>query len=1061
MLRSLLLIHILFLPFGALSQQLRDKIEFEHIAIPGTMSSAMVDDVVQDSLGMIWIAKLSLHRYDGKKFKSYSIIYPDSVPLNGKEITKLFWDSKKNRLLIGTRNHGLLQFRYEDNRVLKLPCASGTPIVNNIEQTSDGKIWIASFSSGLFALESDTLVRKFSLQQMMNPSALAVDGEDLWVSSSHKINVLRKGVVRRIISIGELTPDWKGVSRVSALLITREGVWAGTDRHGVVRFDPATLKSDRYFSPLVSPFFSAVSRFQKDKEGQIWILTKNNGIDLYDEKSDRHLHLVHNPGKNSSLSSDVCVSSLVDRQGIVWIGSAGALNKYDPNRIKFDVFNHDPNNPASLSDDNVRAIYEDDKGIVWLATADGFINLLDRKKRSSERIKVEVRGHQKFISPLYFCEIGNEMLVGSSEGLLVFDRARKRFGFYKPLEERTKGRTVRQLARDGNTIYIHCLGRLIVFDLDKKQIQNTEPLSNLTGVTFLSVDQEHNLWIGNLGGVSRFNPTDNSFQSIKIEPDKFRPDSSFFLVLAIEPKENEVWVNTFNTGIFILSHDDQGNYIVEKRLTTKDGLPDNTVYGSLTDNRSNVWLSTNSGLALYNHLEKEFITFGPNEGVQDVEFNRLAYFKNRRGEMYFGGINGINIFHPDSVDIRTSDPKPQIIGVSVFKNLSPEDSYENYFTFINSGKNPQLDYTEKNLKFDFFVADYHEPSRYEVFYRLQPLDGAWHKSENQNSAVYANLKPGDYTFEVKTKNSENKELLSSSSFTIQPPFWSTWWFISLATIGSFFIVIIVIKTRIASAEAEQKRLAQLLKMRTSEIEKSHEELENLNRKKDLIFSILSHDLRSPLTTLKGFLGMLIENVETITKDDLKKYSISIRNSVTNSLDLIDNTLYWSLSQTDSIQYNPTTVTLGTLFTKIKGLYQLTAEKKQIKLDIDDVNGISVLADENMLYVLLRNLVSNAIKFTSEGKTVSLTAAKNSHWVEIKITDEGIGMSELEISKIFTLDNPQVKRGTSSEKGTGLGLLLCKKFIEVNGGKLNIRSAEGEGSEFSVSLPIKNDDHSPK
>jgi ligand-binding sensor domain-containing protein len=845
MLRSLLLFLIFSMPFGAYAQQ-RDKVEFEHIPIPGTMTSAMVDDIVQDSLGMIWIGKLSLHRFDGKKFKSYSTIYPDSVPLNGKEITKLFWDSKKNRLLIGTRNHGLLQFRYEDNRIIKLPCSSGTPIINNIEQTSDGHVWIASFSSGLFALESDTLVRKFSLQQMMNPSALAVDGEDLWVSSSHKINVLRKGAIRRIISIDELTPDWKGVSRVSALLITREGVWAGTDRHGVVRFDPATLKSDRYFSPLISPFFSAVSRFQKDKQGLIWILTKNNGIDLYNEKSDSHLHLVHNPGKNSSLSSDVCVSSLVDRQGIVWIGSAGALNKYDRNRIKFDTFNQDPNDPASLSDDNVRGIYEADDGIVWLATADGFINLLDRQKRKSERIKVELPGYKKFISPLYFCPIGSQMLVGSSEGLLVFDQRSKRFDFYKPLEERTKGKTVRQLVRDGNTIYIHCLGRLIVFDLEKKQIQKTEPLNDLTGVTFLTVDKKHNLWMGNLGGVSRFNPADNSIERIKIEPDKFRPDSSFFLVLAIEPKENEVWVNTFNTGIFILSPDSNGDYQVEKRLTTKEGLPDNTVYGSITDNHDNVWLSTNSGLALYRQLKKEFVTFGTNEGIQDVEFNRLAYFKNNRGEMYFGGINGINIFHPDSVDLTTSDPKPQIIGVSVFKNLSTEDSYEKYFTFITPEKNPQLDHTEKNLKFEFFVADYHEPSRYEVFYRLQPLDGAWHKSENQNSPVYANLKPGQYTFEVKTKNSENKEILTSASFTIQPPFWSTWWFITLGTIGSFFIVIIVIKTRIASAEGEQKRLAQLLKVRTSEIEKSREELENLNRKKDLIFSILSHDLRSPL-----------------------------------------------------------------------------------------------------------------------------------------------------------------------------------------------------------------------
>jgi signal transduction histidine kinase/ligand-binding sensor domain-containing protein len=1055
MLKNILASVLLLIPFLGCSQSLRDKIEFEHIAIPGIMGSAMVDDIVQDSLGMIWIGKLHLHRYDGKKFRSYSTVYPDSVPLSGKEITKLFWDSKKNRLLIGTKNHGLLQFRYEDNRITKLPCSSGVPIVNNIEQTLDGRVWVASFSSGLFSLENDTLKRKFSLQQMMNPSAMAVDGEDLWISSNHKINVLRNGVVRRIISIDDLHPDWKGISRISALLITKKGVWAGTDRHGVLRFDHATLKFDKYFAPLLTPFFSSISRIQVDKDGRIWMLTKNNGIDVYDENLDRHIHLVHNPSYSASLSSDVCVSALIDHQGIVWIGSAGALNKYDRNRIKFDSFKHDPNDPGSLSDNNIRGLYESEDGIVWMATADGYLNLVDRKKRTSERIKVEVPGYKKFISPLYFCAVDNGMLLGSSAGVLRFDRASKRFSFFKPLEERTKGRTVRQIIRDGNTLYMQCLGNMIVFDLDKNEIRKSEDFLNyLQGVSFLTLDKDHNLWTGNLGGVSRFNPKNHTYQKIKIDPEKFRPDSSFFLVLSIEPRDKEVWVNTFNTGIFIISPDKKGNYSLKKRITTKEGLPDNTVYASLADKHDNTWLSTNSGLAFYNKTKQQITTYGPNEGVQDLEFNRLAYFYNKRGEMFFGGINGVNVFHPDSLDLKTSDPKPQIIGVSVFRNLSPEDSFEKYFTFINAEKNPAFDHSEKNLKFDFFVADYQEPNRYEVFYRLQPLDGNWNKSENQNSAVYANLKPGNYIFALKTITAENKELLTSVSFTIKPPFWSTWWFITLSTIGFFFLVIIVIQNRIASAEGEQKRLAHLLKIRTSEIEKSREELENLNRKKDLIFSILSHDLRSPLTTLKGFLGMLIENVETISKDDLKKYSISIRNSVTNSLDLIDNTLYWSLSQTNSIQYTPTTVKLGPLFTKIKGLYQLTADKKQIKLDIDDVNGLSINADENMLYVLLRNLVSNAIKFTSEGKTVSLHAIRNSHSVEIKIIDEGVGMSEMEISKIFTLDNPEVKRGTSSEKGTGLGLLLCKKFIEVNGGKLNIRSREGEGSEFVVIFPIK-------
>jgi len=1038
----------------AWSQKLPDNIAFEHISIPGTINSSLVDDIIQDSLGMIWVAKFMLHRYDGKKFKSYVTIFPDSIPLSGREITKLFWDSKKNRLLIGTRNRGLLQFRYEDNKITRLPCSStGIPIISNIAQAPDGRVWVSSFSSGLFSLERDTLVPKFSLQQINNPSALAINGEDLWVGASHNIYVIRKGGIRKIVSLENLSPEWRGVVRVSSLCFTKEGIWAGTERHGVLRFDPVTLRSSHQLSPLISPFFSTISRIEKDRDGLIWILTKNNGLAVYDPQRKKHLHIANDPANPSSLSGDVCTSILVDRQGIVWIGSSGTVNKYDRDQIKFESFKHEPSNPHSLSDDNIRGIYESDDGLIWIAAADGSINLLNRKTRIAEQIKVAIPGYPHFIIPLYFCEYDNTMLIATSHGVLQFDRYKKRFSFYKPLEKDTKGRNTRQLVKDGNMLYMICQKKIFIYQADKSSLRKMTTSDGIPDVSFITIDKDHYLWSGNLGDVSRYHAATNSLQKIKIDQEKFRPDSSFFLVLSIEPKDNEVWVNTFNTGIFILTAGPQGIYTVNRRITTKDGLPDNTVYASMADRNNNEWISTNNGLAFYDSKKNNIISFNVQEGIQDQEFNRLAFLRNRKGELFFGGINGLNVFHPDSLKQSLNEPKPQIIGVSTIINFSSQDSFGNYFTFINSTSPLELTHEEKNLKFDFFIADYSEPSRSEVLYRLEPLDATWNRSENQNAALYANLKPGHYTFSVKATNSDKKELISSVSFVINPPFWSTWWFVSFCVIGICFLIFALVKGRVAAAAAEQKRLQVLLTERTSEIEKSHEELENLNRKKDLIFSILSHDLRSPLTTLKGFLGMIIDNSESISKEELHKYAISIRNSVTNSLDLIDNTLYWSLSQTGTIQYNPVPVVLHPLFEKIKGLYQLTAEKKHIKLSINNVNGMAVFADENMIYVLLRNLVSNALKFTPDGKAVSIEAVKNNQWVEIKIRDEGIGMSEQEISKIFMLDNPQLKRGTASEKGTGLGLLLCKKFIEVNGGKLKIQSREGEGSEFTVSLPL--------
>jgi signal transduction histidine kinase len=244
-----------------------------------------------------------------------------------------------------------------------------------------------------------------------------------------------------------------------------------------------------------------------------------------------------------------------------------------------------------------------------------------------------------------------------------------------------------------------------------------------------------------------------------------------------------------------------------------------------------------------------------------------------------------------------------------------------------------------------------------------------------------------------------------------------------------------------------------LRIRTSEIEKSREELQILNQKKDLIFSILSHDLRSPLTTLKGFLGYIIDHAHELTRDELKKHAVSIRNSVTNSLDLIDNTLFWSLSQMGTIHYTPTNFSLPYLLEKLRGLYQLTADKKRIPLTINCREDILIYGDENMIYVTLRNLVSNALKFTTEGNPVTITCHSLNEHVQINVTDKGIGMSQDYLRKILSMDQPMLKKGTSNEKGTGLGLLLCKKFIEENRGELKITSVEHVGTTFTVILPM--------
>jgi signal transduction histidine kinase len=419
--------------------------------------------------------------------------------------------------------------------------------------------------------------------------------------------------------------------------------------------------------------------------------------------------------------------------------------------------------------------------------------------------------------------------------------------------------------------------------------------------------------------------------------------------------------------------------------------------------------------------------------------------------MILGGINGINIFHPKDIAIVDNHTAP------VITSLVISDPYtEDYqTTFVKASDNLSLSPDQNHITFNFTVPNYHEPRRFSIYYKLQGVDQQWREVQSDNSASYGNLKPGDYIFAVKAVSLGGDEIKTELAFVITPPLWRTWWFMLLSFVAVAFLVMTIIRSYVRRAQFDKQRLEDLLKIRTREIEHSREELRALNQKKDLIFSILSHDLRSPLTTLKGFLGILIDNSDFLSKDDIKKHAVNIRNSVTNSLDLIDNTLFWSLSQMGNIQYSPSAFQLKPVVEKVIGLYQLTAEKKMIRVSLKCEENIQVHADENMIYVTLRNIVSNAIKFTREGKAVSINCSLNHIYARIEIKDEGIGMSGDYLNKILSMEQPMIKKGTSNEKGTGLGLLLCKNFLEMNKGKLQITSEENIGTTFIVYLPVVN------
>ncbi len=240
------------------------------------------------------------------------------------------------------------------------------------------------------------------------------------------------------------------------------------------------------------------------------------------------------------------------------------------------------------------------------------------------------------------------------------------------------------------------------------------------------------------------------------------------------------------------------------------------------------------------------------------------------------------------------------------------------------------------------------------------------------------------------------------------------------------------------------------------LEESEERLKQLNGSKDKFFSIISHDLRSPFTSITGYSEVILDDIDDLSKEEIKEFAGSIHKSAKNIQNLLENLLQWSRMQTGGIKYNPSNINLSDVVEEIVDLYQVNAARKKITLINELDNEYPVKADKFMLNTVLRNLVSNSIKFTRKYGTISISATENTDKkeIEITVTDTGLGMSEEIKNKLFKIDEHVSTKGTEKEKGTGLGLILSKEFVEKHGGKIWVESELGIGSKFKFTIPTK-------
>ncbi len=232
-------------------------------------------------------------------------------------------------------------------------------------------------------------------------------------------------------------------------------------------------------------------------------------------------------------------------------------------------------------------------------------------------------------------------------------------------------------------------------------------------------------------------------------------------------------------------------------------------------------------------------------------------------------------------------------------------------------------------------------------------------------------------------------------------------------------------------------------------------LKELNEQKDKFFSILAHDLRTPFSGFVGISDIMSKEIDTMSINEIKDLSKTLNSASTATLKLLEDLLEWSRVQTNRIQYNPETVNLEQLIKKSVDVMTSTASGKGLNIRIQVNPDTDVLCDTNMIYNVLRNLISNSIKFTNNGGTITIKAKDNGTFTQVSVSDNGVGIQEKDIKDLFRIDKSFTTPGTNNEKGTGLGLILCKEFVEKNKGEIWVESSPGKGSTFNFSIPLNN------
>ena len=1098
--------------------------KFYSKTISDGLANNWINCFVQDRQGFIWIGTDDgLSRFDGYQFINFRHNPDDRNSIGDNSINALACDNQGN-IWISCSGSGLFKYspHYDTFEKKTFPDSKfGTLNISCLYKSSSGKIWIGTTTGELACFDP----------------------------LNNSIIVDNLGIYEKNIKILKILEDKK------------MNLWIGST-DGLFRYFPRSAKHEKvpysFATGYLQPLF-------KNHDNNICFYNLDNELYMFDEKKQKYVLLWKRPSDLPHIVSEIVPGV----KNELWLGCDNGLMKLikKPNK-KYKLFYAGEESYFKLP---VKSLYKDGMNNLWVGTwrkgifysqlknnSAGFmhivpeptkpyskanvvrclisngnkiiagtdwggvyrINSIKEKSNINHSAKKLTKIPLKLITGLANGPSGR-LLVGTY-GLYEYDNQLKKItNHYHETKENSEIVYIKHL--DTNHLVFTSDSKIYFLDLKTKQITRTLDISRYCSghIRTLIYETNNTLWIGQSDGLVRLNIDDLESKVYRHDQLKYNSLSNNTVHCLKMDKKERIWIGTKN-GLNLYNPLND-NFII---FNEQNGLPNSFIHALEEDENGDLWISTNKGISkfsvadlsykilIHEDLSNYFTNYDHSDGLQSNQFCKNSSCKTKDGYMAFGGINGITLFHPDSIKIKPHTLNVNLTGLKLFNKdvpISPGEENSILKKHIEKSNELVLSHRQNFITIDYVAFNYISPENIEYAYILDGFDPDWNYVEGQKSANYTNLSPGEYTFRVKASikgrswNSAEKTL----KIKVLPPWWKTFWFRIFFILSLFGTIYLLYWLRIRSLKRSHKELEKEVSRRTidlnnlnkklqdqaqalqeknrnlvtsqqkileqnEEISMQKANLENQNKEmakqnEEIIritqklhesdqlrfrfFTNISHEFRTPLTLIINPLDSILRN-EKLNARLKEKISLVCKNA-SRLLTLINQLLEFRKIDNETSELNPDYLDIVDVIKTIYGSFALSADKKNIEYTFaSEYESLIACFDPDKIEKIMFNLLSNAFKFTPEnGKIwVELKNGYDGNYL-VKISDTGKGINKEELDKIFNRFYNTTGQ-TTLDSGSGIGLSLTKLLVEMHGGKIDVASTPGEGSSFTITMPLK-------